>query len=158
MKNKATIFLSYFPVILVLFQVMANLLFFISRNLYMDLAFYLSTFFGTNVLFALFLLVFTFKLKFCFVSRAAAIAEFLFAIIYLIRQVDDVYNVLMQVIVGSVALVWTFRMYIKKFPLCRLSLFITFLGSVFSSGSCKKGLDKWEEGLKETVLKHHHIK
>jgi len=158
MKSKVNIFLSYFPVLLVTMQVICNLLsFVVSKNTYNQWGFYLNTLFGTNVLFAVFLLFFTFRLKFCSVSRAAAIAEVLFGINYLIVKEDNLYNILFQVIVGSVALVWTFRYYIRKFPLCKMSLMVTFFSSLFASkGDCRKGVDNWERHLYTTIEKKYN--
>jgi hypothetical protein len=120
-------------------------------------AFYLNTFFGTNVYFAVFLLAFTLRMKFCFVSRAAAIAELLFALFYMITKKDDIYNILFQLTVGSIAIAWTFRIYIKKFPLCKLSLMATFFSSLFTAkGDCKEGVEKWEKALHNKVAKQYH--
>jgi hypothetical protein len=114
MKSKLKYFIIYFPVILVALQVFGNLLFFISPDTYNSKGFYIDTFLGTNVFFSVFLLVFTFTFKFCGISKAAAIAECSFALFYLIFQRDDIYNILFQVIVGTLAILLTFYFISKK--------------------------------------------
>lgn len=149
-------FLIYFPVILVALQVIVNLYALIDRESYNALGFYLNTFIGTNVFFAIFLVAFTFSFNFCAVSRWCAIGECLFAINYLVIQEDNLYNILFQVIVGIIALILTFRHFIKKFPLCDISLFSKFIGFACIAGSCSKGLDKWERETKSTLKQNYH--
>lgn len=157
--RKAKLFVIYFPVILVVAQVIVNLLYFIDKPLYLQSGFYLNTFFGTNVLFAIFLVTYTQLWKFCAVSRWAAVGELFFAVNYMVVQKDNTYNIMFQIIVGLLVIGLTFRHYIKKFPLCRLSLFTGFIASVIQKGSCKKGFEKWERDVKSIVLrKHHHSK
>lgn len=156
MKKNVKLFVIYFPVMLVGFQVAVNLLSFIAPSFYLEAGFYLNTFFGTNVLFSLFLVAFTFWFKFCSVSRWAAVAEVLFSVNYLIVREDNLYNVMFQVVIGSIALIATFWHYIKKFPLCRMSLVAGLFSSVIKTGSCKKGIDDWDRNIKSMILKTHH--
>lgn len=114
MRITAKQYLAYFPILLVLLQVVANLLYFINKDAYSSIGFYLSLMIGSNGLVAIFFLVYTFHFKFCKISRWAAIAECLFAINYLIIQEDNLYNILFQVIVGILAIVLTFNYYLKK--------------------------------------------
>jgi len=154
--RKVKLFVIYFPVILVACQVGVNLLYFISVDTYMRTGFYLNTMFGVNILFAIFLLCFTYWFKFCAVSRYAAWAEILFAVNYLIVQQDNLYNILFQVIVGSLALMLTFRYFITRFPLCSLALVCRFIRSVTQTGSCSKGLNMWERRTYQTIKTHYH--
>lgn len=149
-------FLIYFPVILVSLQVIINLYALIDRASYNSLGFYLNTFIGTNVFFSVFLVAFTFSFNFCSVSRWSAIGEMLFALNYLIVKEDNLYNILFQVIVGVIALILTFRHFIKKFPLCKVSLLNKFLAYVFLTGSCSKGLIKWESEIESIVKKTNY--
>lgn len=159
LKKKIKLFIVYFPVILVASQVLGNSIYFISVNSYNNLSVYLNTFLGTNLLFSFFLVCFTFMFKFCSISKWAALAEFSFGVFYLLIQRDDVYNILYQMIVGSVAIVITFTSYMKKFPLCTMSLLFSFLGSIFSSkGNCEKAIDLFSENLNKKVANHHDYK
>ena len=156
MKQKVKYFIVYFPVILVAFQVGVNLLSFLVPPWYNAAGFYLNTFFGTNMLFSVFLLCFTFLFKFCDVSRWAAVAEFLFGLNYLIIQQDNLYNILFQVIVGVIAIVITFRHYIKKFPLCTWSLFFDFMHKSMKEKSCKKGYETWDREMTGFIHSKNH--
>lgn len=147
------LFIVYFPVTLVMLQVLANGLYFIAPEVYNVSGFYLNTFLGTNILFAVFLVAFTFTFRFCSVSRWAAAAECLFGLFYLVIQKDNVYNILFQITVGAISLIITFWHYVKKFPLCKVSLLVGFFGSAVKSGSCKKGLEQWDRNVKSIILK-----
>ena len=136
-------------------QVMVNLFSFVSFDAYVKYGLVLNTFFGTNALFALFLLSFTYWFKFCAVSRYAAWAEVLFAINFLIVQQDNLYNIMFQVIIGSIAILLTFRYFIKRFPLCSLALIWRFFDSVGKTKSCKKGMDLWEKRTYNTIKSYH---
>jgi hypothetical protein len=154
--RKLKVFIIYFPVLLVSLQVIANMLALISWDIYNSIGFYLNTFLGTNMLFAFFLVAFTYMFKFCTISRVAAWTEVAFGVNYLIVQQDNLYNILFQIISGSLAVFFTFRHYIKKFPFCRLSLLTKFLLSIVATGSCAKGVEKWEKDLKNDLIKRHY--
>lgn len=154
--KRIKLFIIYFPVTLVTLQVIVNIWALIDRNTYNAAGFYLTTFIGTNILFALFLLAFTWWSRLCAISRWAAIAECLFALNYLIVKQDNLYNILFQVIVGVISLIITFRHFIKKFPLCDISLFCKLIGFAVLAGSCSKGLDKWEREIKSTLKQTYH--
>ena len=155
MRRWLKLFIVYFPVILVSCQVLVNLLYFVWYDGYIAAGFYLNNFFGTNMLFAVFLLSFTYWFKFCAVSRAAAWVELAFGIFFMIVQEDNIYNIMFQVIVGIVSLLFTFRYFIKKFPLCSLALVYTFLRSVTHTGSCSKGMELWEKHTYHTIRSVH---
>ncbi len=153
MKKIVKLFVIYFPVILVISQVLVNVMSFLWPAAYYAAGFYLNTFFGTNVLFALFLLVFCFMFRMCAVSRWAAGAELLFAVNYMVVQQDNLYNIMFQVIVGALAIIATFWHYVKKFPLCRLSHWMWFHWLAVKHGSCKKGFEAWERHTENLILK-----
>lgn len=154
MQKKIKIFIVYFPVILVACQVLVNLLYFAWPSAYNNTGFYLNLFFGSNIMVGVFLLVVTFGLKFCAISRWASVAELLYGVNYLIVQQDNTYNIVFQIITGAVALIITFRAYLSNFPLCQMSLFFSFLGSIFSSkGDCEKAIDHWQDKLNSTIEK-----
>jgi len=155
MNKRTKVFISYFPVILVSIQIMANIFGLVSNEAYLKIGFYLNTFIGTNILFSLFLVAFTQFFRFCKVSRYAALAELLFGLNYLIVQEDNLYNVIFQITVGVLALVLTFRYYIHRFPLCRISLLASFLKNVFRyHGNCNRAFDGWEKEMKINAKRH----
>lgn len=147
MKQIGKIFLCYFPVFLVFGQVIIDILAIVWPSAYFYTMFYLGAFFGTNVLVSVFLVIFVFHFKFCAVSRAAALAELAFALNYLIVQEDNMYNLLFQIIGGSFALIVTIRSYVKKFPLCKISLLYTFMALLIRSGSCTSAMDSWQKEI-----------
>lgn len=149
-------FLIYFPVILVSLQVVVNLYAIFDHASYVAWGFYLNTFLGTNVFFALFLIVFTFSFPFCSISRCAAVCELLFAVNYLIVQQDNLYNILFQITVGTVSLVLTYNHFRAKFPLCKVSMVHNFFGYVILTGSCNKALAKCERDLETTVKEMYY--
>lgn len=151
MKQAGKIFLCYFPILLVAGQVAIDVLSLVSPSTYTKAAFYLGAVFGTNVFVALFMLVFAFHFKFCLISRAAAIAEILFAVNFLVIQEDNLYNIMFQIIVGTLALLVTLRCYVKKFPLCRISLLYTFMACLIKSGSCTHAMDEWHKEVIQRV-------
>lgn len=149
-------FIIYFPVILVTLQVLANLWALADWDSYASAGWYLNLALGTNVMFCMFLLAFTFAFNFCTISRAAAIAEMAFAVNYVIVQQDNLYNILFQVIVGVAALVVTYLTYIKKFPMCNLSLVHKFFAYLTITGSCSRALDRWDNDVKSMAIKKHY--
>jgi hypothetical protein len=155
MKRKLKLYVIYFPVILVGLQMLADLLCIVDRSLYNDWSFYLSTFLGTNVLFSVFMLFFVYWVPLCVISRWAAWAEVLFCVYYLFIQKDDLYNIVFQITVGSGAIIATFWHYIKRFPLCRMSLLMGFVWSILKHGSCKKGMVEWERELRNQIISNH---
>lgn len=156
MRKKIKIFIVYFPVILVSCQVLVNLMSFVWYEGYLKAGLVLNTLFGVNLFFALFLVGFTYWFKFCAVSRYSAWAEILFAANYLIVQQDNLYNIMFQVIIGTLALMLTFRHFIKKFPLCSIALLLSFIKSVAKKRSCRRGMDLWEQKTYLTIQKQYH--
>jgi len=136
-KRMSILTISWFPVILVTLQVLANVLYFIDADFYYRNGMYLNMAVGTNLLFPLFMLAVAFSFKFCYVSRAAAIAECLFAAYYLIFQKDDIYNIVFQITVGGLALV------ITLYYLTRRSKVVRFIITSIGSADCEKGIEKY---------------
>lgn len=159
MKRRSKLFIAYFPVIFLGCQMAANLLYFISPSVYVSKGYYLNTLFGGSFMTALVFVCFTFVFKFCEISKWAAVAQLIFAGMALFIHDDGVYNISLQLGIGTVAMIATFRHYIKKFPLCTMSLFVSFIGSIFASkGNCEKAVDLFENNLNKKVANHHDFK
>ena len=144
MKSYIKIGIIYFPIILILAQVLANLIYLFAPSFYISIAFYANLLVGTNVLFTLFLVGFTFYFKFCEISRTAALAELAFVVNYLIVQEDSLYNILFQIIVGTFAIIATIIRFTKLYPKCKVSLIKNFFILVIKERSCNKAFEKWE--------------
>ena len=155
MNKKLKIFIAYFPVFLIAGQIATNLLYFIAPSAYYAAGFYLNMAFGTNLFFAVFLIGITQWFRFCAISRYAAFAQLSFAIFYILIKEDNIYNIMFQIVVGSFALALTFRYFVIKFPLCKVSLVISFFKSVLKTGSCEKGLDRWQRITYHKIAKQH---
>jgi len=155
MRKKLKLFVIYFPVVLVSCQVLVNLLSFVSYETYVSAGFYLNHLFGVNVLIAMFLVAFTHWFKFCAISRYSAWAEVAFAVNFLIVQQDNLYNILFQVIVGTGALLLTFRYFVIRYPLCSIALVWRFLRSVTEEKSCRRGMDLWEQKTYRKIENHY---
>lgn len=156
MRRANVIFIVYFPVMLVAAQVLLNILSFAFRPFYIEYGFYLNTFFGTNAWFAIFLVSLTFTLRLCTISRACAIGELAFAVNYTVVGEDNLYNILFQITAGLIVLFITFLQYIKKFPMCRMSLFFSFLDSLRRNNcDCNAALSHWDEKTKRLIKRHH---
>ncbi len=62
---------------------------------------------------------------------------------------------LVLLLVGSIALLLTFRYFVKRFPLCSLALVWRFIRSVGETKSCKRGMDLWEKRTYNTIKSYH---
>lgn len=157
MKYYSKLFIIYFPIVLVLLQVVANVLSLVNKPFYYSIGFYLNTFLGTNILFSVFMLLFTYYFKFCTISRAAAIAEVLFGLAYLIIQEDNIYNISFQIIVGITALLITARFYMRKFPDCTFSMVKDFIKKFFLTLNCNKALAMWENDKRQSIINSNGV-
>jgi hypothetical protein len=155
-KPATKIFITYFPIILLVFQTAMNNLALINYDAYLKIGFYLSAFLGTNILYAVFSVFYTFYFKFCSISRAAAIAQLLFGIFYLIIQEDNLYNILFQLIVGTIALFWCLRIFMKKFPNCNISLVKNFFKKFLETKDCSKALELYNEEIRIELIKKEY--
>ena len=150
--KKGKIFIIYFPVILVVLQVIANVLWLAMPNTINRYADVINTFIGTNILFSVFLCFFTFVFRFSAISRVCAIVEVLFAGMYLITS-NEQYNTWFQITVGVGAILYTHIYYVRKFPLCSFALTNKFFEYLFSSFNPKIAGDRYKNYLKTEVRK-----
>lgn len=151
LKRYIKLFIVYFPLLLVSLQVTADLLYLIDFNSYAAAYFYLGWALGANWLVAVFLIAFTEYFNFCAVSKWAARAEMLFALVFLIVKQDNIYNILLQIVIGLVAIILTIRHYAHKFPLCRLGLLWNFLSNCWKKNSCLKGIEQHDNDVKNLL-------
>lgn len=152
MKRAAIVFLAYSPIVLLSLQVLANLWYLIDFNGYAKAYFYLGWALGSSLLFSIIMVTMTEVLRFCEVSKWAARAQLAFALVYLIIRQDNIYNISIQIVIGLVALLLTFRYYKHKFPLCRLSLLLNFVKNVWKEKSCVKGVEAHDRQVKNLIL------
>lgn len=156
MKRITTLFIAYFPLALLTFQVIADIVYLISFKSYASAYFYLGWSMGSSFLYSLLLIAMTERLKFCEVSKWAARCQMAFSIVYLIIRQDNIYNISIQIILGLVAIILTIIHYKHKFPLCRLSLLLSFIKNVFKERSCEKGVEAYDREVKNLILKQKY--
>jgi hypothetical protein len=161
MKRFSKIFISHFAILLVFCQVVVNILGVIESPIYYNYGFYLNTFFGTNILFAVFLVVFTFSYNFCSRSRWCALAELAFAVNYLIVQEDNLYNIWFQILTGTLMLIVTAITIVKVTHLQELlkaAKLGFFLKSYKQTFNCHDAIAKWERELEVEIKNKDNAK
>lgn len=109
MKHFDKWYITYFPVILVAMQVLGNILPFSNEQL-----FYVTGIAGINWATAAFFIFFTFRFKFCAISRICACAEGIFSIFDIVIKNNDYFNTLLQITVGGLALLITGLLFINE--------------------------------------------
>lgn len=89
-------------------QVAANILYIAAPDFYSGAYPYLATFFGINIIGAVLMTALTFYFHFCSVSRLAAAVQILFCLVYMVFPDRELYNLVVQILVGVAALITTF--------------------------------------------------
>lgn len=158
MKRFWTILIAYFPLMLLSFQVLADIVYLISFKAYASAYFYLGWSMGGSFLVSLLLIAITERFKFCEVSKWAARAQMAFSIVYFIIREDNIYNIAIQIVIGLVAIAITIYYYKHKFPLCRLSLLLNFIKNVVKERSCEKGIERYDQEIKTLLRKNKTLR
>ena len=154
--TKFKIIVAYFPIIYTFLQLFVNIIYFINKEFYIENAFYFQNTLGTSLIFSLFLVFYTFFFKFCNISRITSISQLLMSVVYLVIQVDDIYNIIFQILVMVISLLLTTYLYIKKFPTCRLSLSILFSFLLFKNNmNCLRALEDFKDISYKTHVKKY---
>jgi hypothetical protein len=115
MKERIKIAMIFSPIVLLSGQVLSNLLYMGLPDIYIKLYPILGTFFGFNMIAAILMTSMTYYFNFCKVSRAAAICQIIFGVFYMIFPDKEVYNLLIQVLVGIAALLVTFINFVMQY-------------------------------------------
>lgn len=149
------IILAYFPIIYTMLQLICNVVYFIDKEFYLNLAFYFQNTIGTSLILSVFLVIYTSYFKFCSISKITALTQLLMSIVYLVIQDDSIYNIIFQITVMFISLILTLYLYIKKFPKCNISLNILFSFLLMkNSFNCFKALNEfktisYQQGVEE---------
>jgi len=115
MKERLKIAMIFSPIVLLGGQVLSNLLYMGLPNIYLKLYPVLGTFFGFNMIAAILMTSMTYYFNFCKVSRAAAISQIIFGIFYMFFPDKEIYNLIIQVLVGIAALLVTFINFVMQY-------------------------------------------
>jgi hypothetical protein len=87
---------------------LVNILYLINKEIYYKYFFILSQIAGLSISYLIPMLAVVFLLKFCYVSRICAIAQVILTILWLVIQEDNMYNITAQLIIGFLALLFTY--------------------------------------------------
>lgn len=154
LRMRAKLFLAYLPFILVCAQFIVN----VSYLLGVDNPEYLrqtAVLFGSNVLFSIFLVVYTHFFHFCRISRWSSIAELFLALdVWIIRD-DNLYNIIFQTVILVCGIIATLLSYGEKFPNCMMSLYTMFIKKIVKNGF---HFEKALEDFKDSRYKVHRTK
>ena len=90
-------------------QLLVNMLFIVAKDFYIKYSFYFSQTVGFSLILLIPLVAVAFLFKFCIPSRICAIAQIIMTILWIIIQEDNVYNITSQLIISSVALMFTYN-------------------------------------------------
>lgn len=153
MKRAGLLTIAYFPIALTSAQLIINILL-MMKAVNVAYLFYLNTFFGVNVFFAVFLVLYTRFFSFCIVSRAAAYAELILAIDVLFVNSEHIYNIIFQSIILFIGVATSLYYYIRKYPTCLVSMQLRFVRLVFKNGfHCEKTLIDMQQKSYQIYLK-----
>lgn len=153
--------IAYFPIVLTSSQLLINLGF-IFDMIPPSYLFVLNTFFGVNIFFAWFLVLYTRFFSFCIVSRFAAYAELILAFDVLLVNSEHIYNLIFQSIVLFIGVSTSLYYYIRKYPMCLISMHLRFVRLAVKNGfHCEKTIKEMKDKsynyyLRKYQEKHHH--
>jgi hypothetical protein len=108
MKKVRLHIIAYCFVYITLIQFICNLIFLFNKDFYILNIFYLTQISGLNYINIIILTCVVFQLKYCNISRICAIAQVILSILWLVIQEDNFYNITAQLIIGFLALFFTY--------------------------------------------------
>ncbi len=108
MKKLLTFIVAYSFVIITGVQLLVNLISIFFREFYYKNWFIIANLVGVSFIYLIPMIAVVFLLKFCYVSRICAIAQVILTILWLVIQEDNMYNITAQLIIGFLALFFTY--------------------------------------------------
>ena len=112
MKKLLTILVAYSFVIITSVQLLANIIAIFFRSFYDNHWFIIANLVGFSIIYLIPMLAAVFLFKFCAPSRICAIAQLVLAILWLIIQEDNLYNIIAQITIGILALLFTAKKFL----------------------------------------------
>lgn len=106
--------LKYFPIVLVVFQLIGCAIQKWMPDIYAEQWFYIGGVASFTWFMSLVICVYAFYFRFCFVSRACAAAQVIFSVADIVVKGKEDYNNLIQLLVGGVALGITIYLFTVK--------------------------------------------
>jgi hypothetical protein len=108
MKKILTFIVAYSFVIITGVQLLVNIISIFFKEFYYKNWFIIANLVGVSFIYLIPMVAVVFLLKYCYVSRICAIAQVILSILWLVIQKDNVYNISAQLIVGFLALLFTY--------------------------------------------------
>lgn len=102
-KAAQDILIKFSPIIILVGQLVANAMYFFVPEIYFSYYHILSGCVGLCLICALQMVAVSYKFKFCYVGRAAAWTQVGFVLLYMIIPGEELYNIVVQIIVGAAA-------------------------------------------------------
>jgi hypothetical protein len=158
-------YVSFSPIISLALIVLINAISLVSYQTYIENTYWINMFVGISVVQSMRDLAMVKLFNFCSVSRYSVYAILSFAPIYLLDYIifgqETIANIIFQIVVGIFALIITFIAYIKKYPNCKMTIWLrakkysleiwnTFLQSL------AKNNFKCESAFKDFTIKRQH--
>lgn len=139
---------------LVFGQILSNLIEINAPTFYGNNSNLFAWLFGMNFMYCLAMVCLSGLFKFCRWTRWAALGELIIAIQYRIADPKEYNESLLwfQIVVGSFALIMTFRSFVKAYPNCRLSKVRYFIKLVFATHSCSTALEIYLHNYEKTEI------
>ena len=113
MKKVLTFIVAYSFVIITIMQLFVNVLYIVNKDFYYKNYFLFAQLVGFSFAYLIPMVSVAFLFKFCTPSRICAIAQFILAILWLIIQEDNLYNITAQLTISTIALTMTFKKLVK---------------------------------------------
>lgn len=107
MKKFQDILIKFSPIIILLGQLIANAMYFLMPEFYISYYHILAGFVGLCLIAAAQMVAVSYRFKFCSLGRSAAWAQVLFVLVYMAIPRQELYNVVVQIIVGTAAVFLT---------------------------------------------------
>jgi Na+(H+)/acetate symporter ActP len=136
LKKTSEFIITYAAAIIVVLQIIGNMLFFFDKEFYIKNGFILNWAVGTNAFFPVVLFCMSYRLKFCRAGIICAGAEVLMALYYVIVQKDDIYNIIVQITLGLLAIMLTMIIY-GRFKKGRVARFLYY---AVTSNNCEEAV------------------
>jgi hypothetical protein len=89
-------------------QLLANITSIFFKEFYYKNWFIIANLVGVSFIYLIPMVAVVFLLKYCYVSRICAIAQVILTILWLVIQEDNIYNITAQLIIGFLALFFTY--------------------------------------------------
>lgn len=120
-------FIAYGSVLNAVGIIICHVLYFAWPEVYLSLSSYLSTIFGVQLIKAVSDLRLSYRFNFCTITRFNNWCYLAICLVYMVfywLELPEIYTVIVQTILAVIGLISFIWLYVKKFPNCRISLYL----------------------------------